>query len=497
MSDIRVTYSGLIAFAVGIGSLLTGMMFVLIITRRLTPEEFGIWSLIGSIISYFLISEMIISFWSTRQIARKKEIGKTVVTSSLILSIALIPVYLIYVFAISETSSIDIEIMIFGVILLPTQFLSKAITGINLAHRPQVVSYGIIIFETIKIPIALAFVVVYELGVQGAIIAVFLAILVRIGIQLYFARNKLKNQFSFVTLKNWFKISWVVIYSNLTSYVWKIDAVLFIVITNSVIGLAYYHASLIIANIITNSGAISQGLYPKLLSNGSYDYVKENFTRTMYFAIPLLAITIIFSKPVLFALNPLYQDAGIIVILLALRLFFHMPNAIFVVFLKGIEKVDVNENPKFKNLIKSYLFSISTVSLIQSIIYLSVMVIGLLILTMGSDKEFVIWWAFSALISEIPFTFYWWFKTQKHIKFPFPAIEITKYCLASVAFVIVYFLTSEFIIKYQISIYDFLPGLIIQFMICAATYIAITYLIDKKSRNLIKAIMNEIISRSK
>ena len=81
MSNIRVTYSGLIAFVVGLSSVLTGLIFTLIVTRRFSPEEFGLWGLIGSIVAYFLISEVTISFWATRHTARGEKVGKTAILS--------------------------------------------------------------------------------------------------------------------------------------------------------------------------------------------------------------------------------------------------------------------------------------------------------------------------------------------------------------------------------------------------------------------------------
>jgi len=57
-----------------------------------------------------------------------------------------------------------------------------------------------------------------------------------------------------------------------------------------------------------HSGLISQALYPKLIAKGSHDHFRDNFTRLLYFAIPALGLTIIFSKPALFALKPLYSE---------------------------------------------------------------------------------------------------------------------------------------------------------------------------------------------
>ena len=58
-------------------SVITGLVFVLMVTRRLSAEEFGTWALIGSMITYFLISETIIDFWTIRQVARGENVGRT------------------------------------------------------------------------------------------------------------------------------------------------------------------------------------------------------------------------------------------------------------------------------------------------------------------------------------------------------------------------------------------------------------------------------------
>jgi len=52
LSDIRVTYTGLIAFIFGLAAIFTSMIFTLIVTRTLTPEEYGTWGIINSILVY-------------------------------------------------------------------------------------------------------------------------------------------------------------------------------------------------------------------------------------------------------------------------------------------------------------------------------------------------------------------------------------------------------------------------------------------------------------
>jgi hypothetical protein len=61
---------------------------------------------------------------------------------------------------------------------------------------------------------------------------------------------------------------------------------------------------------------------------------------------------------------------------------------------------------------------------------------------------------------------------------------------------LVFWLTYEKIIIYHTSIFDFLPTLIIQFLICLSVYVGFTYLIDNKFRILIKSIFNEFFKKN-
>ena len=78
MTGIRVTYSGLISLAIRLFSIITGLVFTLIVTRQLTIEEFGTWGLISGIFIYALAVHPIVGYWATREIARGENSGKTV-----------------------------------------------------------------------------------------------------------------------------------------------------------------------------------------------------------------------------------------------------------------------------------------------------------------------------------------------------------------------------------------------------------------------------------
>jgi len=492
LSNIRVTYSGLVAFIVGIVGVFLGLIFTLIVTRTLSPEEFGTWALILSIVNYFLISETMISYWTTRQVARGEGVAKTSVISSSMLSVIAIPIFMIYVFFISESSSVAFDIILLGAVLISVNFVSQTLSAINIAHKPQTTSYSHIFFEIIRIPFALALVVFFEFGIEGVIFAMLFALLGKIALQFYYAKSKLMGKFNIQTIKRWIKLSWIPSFAYLPNYLQMIDVALYPMIVGSVFGLAYYQAALAVGIIVSHSGKISQALYSKLLAENNFEGIQKNLSHLLYFAIPLLAISILFSKAGLFALNPAYQEAWLIVIILAIKFFLKVLWIIPSYVLMGTEQVDTVHEPSFSKLFKSNLFRIPTYASIFYGAYTAALIIILFIFRNQIDEiDLVIWWSLIGLVIELGYTIFLWVYSQKFVKFSFPIKNIIKYIIAASIFAVIFFLSSEQIIIYDVSIYKFLPSVILQLGICIGIYIGVTYLIDKDTRILFKSITRE------
>ena len=64
-------------FITGIMMIFSGLVFTLILTRNLSPEQYGTWNLILGLIIYGLILEPTISYWATRETARNIQSQKT------------------------------------------------------------------------------------------------------------------------------------------------------------------------------------------------------------------------------------------------------------------------------------------------------------------------------------------------------------------------------------------------------------------------------------
>lgn len=494
MSGIRVTYSGLISFGVGIISVMTGIIFTLIITRQLSLEEFGTWNLIGGLITYVMIFEPIISYWAIRQTSRGLKIAKTAVITSGFFSCGGIIAYIIIAYFVGQQSDAVKDVLFLAAILVPMMFVKQTLNSINLGWKPQSVSYGLLVFESTKIPAAMIFVYFLDLGIMGAILSTFVAYVGNIIILVIYARAQLKDRFNRKIVKRWLSLSWLPIYPGVASLVYSLDVVIFSVITGSVIGIAFYSVALTIAALVAHSGLISQAIYPKLLGGGKREHLQENLIKFLYFGIPLTALSITFAKPALFALNPVYDVAVIVVIIMTIRAFLYVLTGVIVQTLRGIETVDMNEESTFKDFIKSKLFSIPTIILMQSSLYVVILTIGILLLkpVVSTGLDLVVYWAIISLVTQIPFLMYFYSVTKKSFSIFVDRGSLFRYLFVSIGvFGATYILVEKFLV-YKNSIYEFLPNVLFFVLIAITGYLAITYLIDLKTRTLFKAIINEI-----
>jgi len=491
MSNIRVGYTGSIAFVVGIIRIILGFFFITVVTRILSPEEYGTWTLISGLLVYSLILHFIESYWLTRETARNIESGKTAIFSGGIFSTIGIAVYLLISILVANNSEVDVNVLLFGVILVPARFFYSILSAINYGWKPQSQSYGLILIDIIKIPAVLLFVYFFDFGVIGVILSSFLGMIGSVILHLIYANERLKNNFNFEFLKKWCRLSWLTLYPPIAGLIFSLDVTIFTVIIGNTEGLGYYGAALVIANLVTYGGLTFSAIYPKLLGSNNTEFLQSAITRLLYFIIPLSFIIILFSKSGLYILNPLYVIIFPAAILLAFRFFtftiFDTCNYI----LRGMEKVDIDESSSFKDYVKSKLFFIPTLQIIQQSIYASSLTIFLLANYNMSFEELIFYWTIISLVTQIPFTIYICLIVRKTVSITIEWKKISKYLGSSFIFVIMWYFSNIFL-DYTSNLLDFLPILLFFIVIGVASYISLTYLIDANSRQFIKSIINEL-----
>ena len=496
LAGIRVTYAGLISLSIRLSSIITGLIFTLIVTRQLTQDEFGTWGLINGLFVYAVAVHPIITYWATREVARGENSGRMVFLSSSGFSIIGLGIYLVLAFFVSLESNVNFDIMIYSAFLIPVMFIKDSLTAINLGHRPQSVSYGFLAFELTKIPLGFIFVYFLDLGLEGAILATFGSYLPSIGVMAYHAREKLNGKITKEYAKKWVKLFWIPTFRNIPSLLSMSDVIVFSVITGSVSGVAYYTAARTIGFLVNHTRAFSEALYPKLLQTGQKDFLSNNLIKLFYFSFPLISLSIVLARPALFALNPIYVVGEYIVIILSIRAFLTTLGKILFQALQGIETVDSDKNSTFRDYSKSKLILYPTFQLIRNGVYFGSLAIILYLLhDQKTEIELVIYWALVGLIIEIPLIIYIIRLVRSNFTLNLDWLSLFKYLLSSIIiFGLIYFLVSTFL-EYTESIFVFLPQLLTFTALGVGGYVLLTCAIDKKTKILCKAIINELMSK--
>ena len=177
--------------------------------------------------------------------------------------------------------------------------------------------------------------------------------------------------------------------------------------------------------------------------------------------------------------------------MLAIRILLNTLNNIFEESLMGVEKVDTNKNSTFKEYIKSKLFLMPTLRIIQSTLFLTILIFGFFYLIDESTIDQLNFWATVSVLIQIPFSVYLYILVKKNLVIVLEKISILKYFIVSIAiFTLMYFLQQEFLI-YDSNIYNFLPDLFTFVGLGVGGYLLLTCLVDSKTRELFLAIINE------
>ena len=204
---------------------ITGLIFTLIVSRRLTTEEFATWGLIGSLIVMVMVLDPISSYWATRQIARGEKVAVTAIGSNLIFAIVATGMYQLVIYFMAITTDADYDILLLSTLMIPLLYVTKEMKAILNGYKPQATSYGLLIFEFTKIPFGLVLVYWLDMGFEGAIYTTVIAQSASLAFYTYYIRNKLKEKFHLSYFKTWLKRFWIPMFHQSSDRLIHLDMV--------------------------------------------------------------------------------------------------------------------------------------------------------------------------------------------------------------------------------------------------------------------------------
>ncbi len=480
----------MLGFIVRIVSIFTGFLFVIIVTRRLPEADFGTWVWITRLIGYAVFPTAAIGFWATRFVARDVKAAKTSILLALLISAGATLGYLaISPLAASASNSLLIFFLL-AAIQIPFAYISENLHAIANGTKPEIVSYGTLAYEVIKVILAFLFMAILGRTLTSAIIAVAASQFISILVLLWFLKDHLIGSFDKQLAWRWLKVAWIPLYNGFsTVFIPTFDATIIIGLTGSSLILANYGAAYVLFSIVASSAALASALYPRLLQGGDHKDVTSIINLTTLFAIPVAAGMFIIARPALYLLNPLYADAVSVARIIIVYAFIAVLNLIFDFCILGTEKVELRVDSTLKDFVKSKLFMLPTINLICGTIYLISLAIVIHITTSMnlSPVDNAFYWALTQLITLLPLFTLKAILAKKAVNFKVPWRPITLYLIASAVMVVILQLL-KFDIPYTPNIYIFAYQAVKLAATGVIIYFTILYTFDHYFRDLVKTI---------
>ena len=476
-------------------SVLTGLAFTIIITRKLPPADFGFWQVISITAVYFILTVDIVKYWAPRFIARGNNVAKSSLVFSTGLGILASLGYITFSYILCNTLSLE---FFYFLVFSPQVFLSyisMTLEGVSQGYAPQYLGYSSTLFEIVKVTVAYLAIITWNQWLLDALIAVMLAQLAKAVYLLAVTWPVVREGcFELEHVKHFIKFSWIPLYYHLTDFISVADVYIVVYFAKSTIPVAVFRVAQVLAQTVFYSSAFSQALYPRILAKKSGVDVEETLRLTFMFAFPICAGLLVMAPSLLCIFGVKYLVAVHVLLVMAPALFLASLAGVLEIVIIGSEEVDSRKEAGFREYLKSRLFLLPTVKSIFQCVYLAILA-SLLILRIF---DAALAWAFAYALGQMLFLLWECWYSKKTIEFRFPLRSALKYFLASVVMgVVLFYLGAGNIII--VKIFELLPRLFKYIVLGATIYFAIVLALDQYARSLvvkaIKFILNEVTER--
>lgn len=481
--EIRTQYSGLIFFAAKLITVVTGILFTLLVARSVTQEEYGVWGTFNIIVPYFTIMSSALPFWVMRFVARNREgATKTGVLANAGIGVAATLIYVALLPLIVPTFGLENYVLLYGVagLQIIEVYLITVLEGCLQAQQPHYVGYGLLVGEVCKVVLAYLLIAALHLSILGAFLSIGIAFGIKVVFYFKTVWTDLRQKIVVNYIKEWLKGSTFNIYNIVGD---RVAAILFLMIPifGAEIATSYYQAAAPIANIIAYSSFLAYALYPKILAENKPDEATASLKLVLMFAIPMAAGVFAIPRSFLLILNPVYGDAWPVLVILAVDALIVTLSGIYGAVLFGIERVDENAEVPFRQVAKSRLFVYFSIPYLHSTITLPTAYYVLTNFTQNQPLLVAIYALAINTIVKFAMFLVQYGLVRSAVRVEIPWKNVAKYIFAS-------FIMAA-------GLYAFHPtSTYLTFIITAVggtIYIAILLFIDKEARALLRDIWGE------
>ena len=373
---IRVRLSGAIIFLGNLTSVLTGIIFTVLVARSLTQYELGIWFFLGTVISYFQVLENALTYWASRDIPRGLDIAKTCIVSNFLISLPLTVGFIILSYYLVPIIGYPRTFFLIGSIFIPIYYTLYAITSVIFSKEPHKLGLKNVIIDGCKIPLAL---LMLNYGLMGVMIAVAIAHILFILYGLKVSKKYFEEKLNFCWIKSRIKHSWLPLHESIIGYVSAASDSLIIGMLLNPSSLSLYGIALTLGRVIKYTSDLVSPIYPKILSKGeiTLNEIKALFKFLYIFSIPLLIGGLMLNKALTNIFGVKYMDAAVLLYFIFPAFFLSTISSTIQLIVTAIEKVDTKFRLGPDKLLKSKLFTTQLINYVS----ITILITGSVLLT--------------------------------------------------------------------------------------------------------------------
>ncbi len=489
------------------GSTLTGLVFVVVVTANLSDVQFGLWSLILSTVGYATFAATIISFWVVRQRARGLPAGPSALALAGIFAVVLTVVFVLISIPISSVGN-NFFYFLISVPQIPLTVLGAVLEALILATNPERWSIGFGLFELSKVGLGIFLVAVFHLTLEGAILTIIGAQAIQLATVTIFARKELMGKVSKSLIGRTLRGAWLALLMSLPSFITGFDDIIIFAFIGTTLPLAFFNAANTFASVSLYSSFLATGLYPSILSGKDPSKSTSQILEIQLMILaPILTGTLILGSKLLNILNSkqgtYVQVFPVLLVLVFSAAFFSFGPTLEGVIM-GSDRTDVAETVEQRNFLNSRLFLLAKINIVGGIAYIaSIAAIGIAhrggILANGFlNMPFNVWVAVLWGVANVCMAFGLLLVKARYVR-KIASLKISRGVILSVAAATAVFAVSLVLIEPMIPIVrKEIPQTL--YIIAGGVgplviYFIVLYLLSPVARQLVQASINTVLSR--
>ena len=364
---IRLRYSSFINYAGLMYRALIAIGFVIVVARKLSPEEFGLWGIILSSTLMLVSLTYVWLFWVQRYLGRgfREAFGSGLLITTAY-SLAGLAIYVGLAYGEYLTLGWGLNYLLAGSAIFVLSVFDSLINVSLSVTKPEGLGYKRITYETARFTIAYFLVVYAGMRLYGAIWGVSGALLLNLiyGAYLLFRTKEISLSFSADLIKEWLRGSFVPVLNVIQNFLTNGLRVFPSWVTGSDLPVAYLNVGLSSQTpLLSASYAASPALYARTLREVKGSDLTEVLRIYFLFSGFLATTFIVLAVPISTLYNPAYFGAYKILSLITLYALLLGFLNLYLTALLGYERVDLDKGMKIRSLLSSYLVKVPALRL--------------------------------------------------------------------------------------------------------------------------------------